>query len=174
MGATVRIISILLMMLFMAFPAYAGSGHAAVPFLNATYSNANSWVCSAIVVSNITDHIISGRVKIYDRDGNVFTDNGSASNGNLVSSFFASYSEETVSGNDSSTFSFTLNPHSTAKFSLNMSSLPGVSFHGYAVISWENVTGDDIYGLIANGVRIQVLTDARCEHSIPVNSGMPF
>ena len=158
-----------------AIPSYAGSGQALIPSLRAVYVNSTQYFRTLVNVTNITDNELSGTIKFYNTNGSLFYDDNSATGGNIQSQYFDTYSESVGSGTTS--VSFTLNAHSTGSVTMSMKSNSSTWFEGYAVIEWDNVEGDDVYGLVAHGhcnYRIVGTNSMENSYSIPVNTGMPF
>lgn len=164
-----------ILFVLVSVPAFADSGKAVIPSLKALYVRSGEYFRTLINVTNITDNKLSGTIKLYKRDGTLLYDDNRALGGDIESAGFFSYSEGTGSG--ATSISFTINPRSTGSVYLTMKSSSMTRFEGYGVIDWENVEGDDVYGLVAHGYcnyRIVGTNSMENSYAIPINNGMPF
>lgn len=157
-------------------PAFAGFGQALVPGIHARYDSTDYQIHTRLTLTNITDNTLSGTIKLYQHDGTLFYDTSSGS-ADIQAYYFASYSEGTTSAPYTATF--TMNANTTCTIVIYMKGTVATNFDGYAKIDWENVTGDDVYGLVANGDNyfLNRLTSGEgllSRHAIPINMGMPF
>ena len=136
-----------LLLLIASACSYAGSGKAIIPLWGAGIG-----FSTVIDVSNITDNPLNVKFAVYGKAGNI------------ISSTYLTY--ENI---DSSTGEIAAN---NTGFLL-ISGLP-VNDYGYAVITWENKSGNDAIGLVAQGLRIYSDSSVRSEYAININNGMPF
>lgn len=167
-----KILVLSLMLSLLVMPAYAGSGQALAPGVYALWRNSTHNYLTNLFISNITDHTISGTVKLYQTDGTILHDDNTADAGNIIGGDFATYSESTSTGEK--TIAFTLSPHASGTVVLWMKAAPDTTFKGYAKIEWKNVDGDDNYGLIANGEMLSFINGSPATYTLPINDGRPF
>jgi len=136
-----------IMMMLVSSSVLAGSGKAIVPL----WGSGNGDFSTVIDVSNITDNPINVSFTFY----------GSA--GNVIASTYISYYNISSTGE--------LSSKNTG--SVVISGLPSNDY-GFAVITWENKTGNDVVGLVSQGLRIYTDSSVRSEYAILINQGMPF
>ncbi|NKC19485.1 hypothetical protein CWC29_011620 [Pseudoalteromonas sp. S4498] len=138
---------IIALILLTSFSSFAGSGKAIVPLWSAGPNHH-----TFIDISNITDNSLYVELTVYRRSGDVVPssnltfDNINASTGEIA-------------------------PNNTGYILVS-----GFSHeeYGYATISWKNKNGDDVVGLVSQGVRVINPNGNRAEYAVIVNNGMPF
>lgn len=138
-------------LLFMQ-PLFAGSGKAIVSHWYAFDDGRSNTQHSNFFISNITQNDLVVTIKLYDKDGTIY------SSGLTYNNFQNSNTE--------------IGAGKSVNFKINAST-NSREYHGYAVIEWKNKENDDdLVGLVAWG-DWQQDTPQRA-HSIQINNGNPF
>ena len=142
---TRRILLCLLLSSLFCSMLQAGNGKAT---MNYWLSNSSTSETSHIFLSNITENDINVTITVYSYDGSVVTSGLSYTN--MTSTVLAA--------------------GKTGYLSMATSSLDW----GYAVIEWENQSGnDDVVALVCNGLYARQ-SGGHSRHLVPINDGMPF
>lgn len=137
------------------------TGKAMIP-----YYNVNSGTFCTYSLSNITNSPIDITVTLFNSDGTVFTDDGNASTGKLIGYSLMNYNDQNID----SSITFTLNPHSTGIFKIDINNTTNF---GYGIVEWKQA-GNASHGLIASGLYTIKNGTSYETSTIEINGGLPF
>jgi len=122
-------------------------------------------------ISNITNESVTVNVTYYDQNGNIVSDDGSATTGTITAAGPISNYDDNIAGK---TMTFDLAPHSTAQVEIFIPSLTW----GYGRITWKQES-DNLVALVAfvqteyRFLNVSTLNGI-AHNSIMVNGGQPF
>ena len=149
-------------LLGLAGTSFGSNGKAIIPSVVWNYSSSNNNTIPYILVTNITDTLITITVTIYNPDGTILH---SGLYSNNVSDFNSSLTDASAS--------FTLAPNVTGGIYVNNSNITSSVF-GYGRISWNNDSTTTQNGVMAHTYLVKTSNGAQTIVPIFVNSGLPF
>ncbi|HAS87784.1 MAG TPA: hypothetical protein DCS48_00510 [Desulfovibrio sp.] len=138
--------------ILMSTAAFAGSGKAIMPHWLAQHNGHQNIQSSLIFISNITQHDLTVKITVYNKDGSVKIQGLEFDN-------FQNNNTEIGAGK-------------SVEYRIKWDQISNKSSFGYAVIEWENKNyDDDVVGLVAWGRWAETGSKG---YAVEINNGQPF